>query len=319
MVPIQKIVSGDFNMENRTFGKTGLPVSVLGFGGAPIGFLETEQNEVAAILNFLLDQGVNLIDTAAMYQGSEEAIGKAISHRRKEYIMVSKCPNSLTEPWTADAITRSIDRSLQRLNTDHVDIMLLHSCDLLTLKQGEALQALIQARDAGKIRFAAYSGDNEAASHACLMPDIAVIETSVNICDQANIDKVLPAAQKHSVGVIVKRPIANAAWKKLSDQPGMYSGYAKTYTERLAAMNITPADLGFAGDLNQAWPEIAIRFTLSQPGVHTAIIGSTNRQHVQANIDAVARGPLPPDVIDKLRSAFQKAQTAAGTRWTGQT
>ena len=67
-------------MERRTLGKTGLQISPLGFGGAPVGFLETEQEAVATILNELLDQGVNLIDTAARYDGSEEMIGKTISH-----------------------------------------------------------------------------------------------------------------------------------------------------------------------------------------------------------------------------------------------
>lgn len=306
-------------MEQRTLGKTEFDVSVLGFGGAPIGLLEIEQNHVATVLNQLLDQGVNLIDTAAGYRGSEEAIGKAISGRRDEFILVSKCGKSggPLEEWSAEAITASIDRSLQRLQTDRIDVMLLHSCDLETLQAGEALGALIAAREAGKVGFAGYSGDNEAAQHAASLSDIAVIETSINICDQANINAVLPTARTRNVGIIAKRPIANAAWKGRDRQPGFYADYAEPYSQRFQAMGISPQDLGFEGDPEEAWPEIAARFTLSQPGVHAAIIGTTNPKHVEANLRAVAEGPLPEEIRARLVVAFLDAQKAAGEPWPG--
>ena len=309
-------------MNTTTFGKTHLDVTPLGFGAAPVGILETEQQQVATILHTLLDRGVNLIDTAANYRGSERAIGEAISDRRDEYILVSKCGHALEgldgEPWSARLIEQTIDQSLRRLKTDHLDVMLLHSCDLDTLKKGEALGALVKAREAGKIRFAGYSGDNEAAAHAATLDDVAVLETSVSICDQANIDAVLPAAREHNVGVIAKRPIANAAWKDLAEQPGFYSTYAATYTERLAKMNIRPADLGF-DDTPAGWIELALRFTLSQPGVHTAIIGTTSPAHAESNIAMTERGPLPDEAVSKLRSAFTEAESAAGEKWAGQT
>ena len=220
-------------MENRPFGKTGHDVSALGFGGAEVGYLETEQRQVAQVLNTLLDEGVNLIDTAAAYAGSEEVIGKAIAHRRDEYVLVSKCGRPFEdlpgEAWSPDLVSATVDRSLRRLQTDRLDVMLLHSCDLEILKKGDALGALVKAREAGKIRFVGYSGDNEAAVHAAGLPDVAVIETSVSICDQANIDGVLPLAARNGIGVLAKRPIANAAWKDVSERRGIYVNYAKTY------------------------------------------------------------------------------------------
>lgn len=305
----------------RILGKTGLEVSVLGFGGAPIGVLETEQKRVDHVLNLVLDEGVNLIDTAANYRGSEEAIGKAVGHRRDDYVLVSKCGRPLADPsgkaWSVRGITASIHQSLRRLGTDHLDVMLLHSCDLETLKRGEALGALVRARDAGRVRFVGYSGDNEAAAYAAELPEVAVIQTSVNVCDQANIDSVLPITERQNVGVMAKRPLANAAWKELSRQPGAYASYAKTYSERLAAMGITPAGLGFQGDASRLWPEIAMRFTLSQKGVHTAMIGTTDPEHAVANVRAAAQGPLPDEVNAQLRSAFQRAQSSAGELWRG--
>ncbi len=305
-------------MQRRAFGKTGLDVSVLGFGGAPVGFLETEQREVADILSGLLDQGVNLIDTAAGYSGSEEMIGKTIGHRRDEYVLVSKCGRAMDgiegAEWSEAAVLNTLDRALIRLQTDHLDVMLLHSCDLAALRAGEAVGALVKARDAGKIRFLGYAGDNEAAAYAAGLEDVAVIETSISICDQANIDNVLGLCQQNNVGVLSKRSIANAAWKGASQQRGMYVNYAENYAQRLEKMAITPEDLGFSAD---AWPEIALRFTLSQPGLSCAIVGTTKPGSVTANLAAAAKGPLPDDTVAAIRAAFQRAEAATGETWPG--
>ncbi|MBT4161072.1 MAG: aldo/keto reductase [Gammaproteobacteria bacterium] len=310
-------------MERRIFGKTGFEVSVLGFGGGPVGFLATDRQQVAEILNPLLDRGVNLIDTAAGYFGSEEAIGEAVGHRRDDYVLVSKCGQAFDdldgEAWSAQAIEQTIDRSLQRLKTDHIDVMLLHSCDLETLKEGEALGALIAARSAGKVRFVGYSGDNEAAVYAAGLDDVAVIETSVNICDQANADGALVEAKRNNVGVLAKRPIANAAWKESSEQQGIYVDYVRTYSERLAKMGITPADLGFSGDAGVAWSEIALRFTPSMPGVTTAIVGTTKPANIERNLEIAAKGALPEPIVAEVRDAFRRAEKADAKSWLGQT
>lgn len=308
-------------MGKLTFGKTGLQVSPLGFGAAPIGYLDTERQRVAKILNLLLDSGVNLLDTAANYPGAEEAIAETVGGRRGEFVVVSKCGTNLPdidEPaWSAAMVSRTVDRSLRRLKTDRLDVMLLHSCDLETLRRGEAMGALVEARDAGKVRFVGYSGDNEAAEYAASLPDVAVIQTSINIADQANIDRVLPAARKNNIGVMAKRPIANAAWKDLAEQQGLYKTYAATYTDRLSKMRLDPASLGISGPRDAAWSELALRFTLSQPGVHTAIIGTTNPENAKANLAAAEKGPLPEDVVRKIRDAFRAADPAGA--WYGQT
>ncbi|NLF19039.1 MAG: aldo/keto reductase [Lentisphaerae bacterium] len=308
-------------METRAFGRTGLTVSAVGFGGAPIGFLEAEQAEVGKMLNALLDRGVTLIDTAAMYAGSEEAIGKAIASRRQEYVLVSKCSNPNADGpdcWSAAKVTASIERSLQRLRTDCLDVMLLHSCGRDVLERGEAWEALLRARDAGKVRCPGYSGDNDAARYAVGLPGLAALETSVNLCDQANLREVVPAAQARGIGVIAKRSIANSAWKPLAQQPGMYADYAKTYTERFQAMGLTLGDLGFSGEPAAVWPQVALRFTLSQPGVSAAIVGTTRLAHAEANLAAAAAGPLPAAALEAIRKAFSRAETAAGAAWPAQ-
>src|SRR3978361_396983 len=126
-------------MEKVTFGRTGLQVSRLGFGGAPIGYLKTDEQRVADILNLLLQSGVHLIDTAANYPGSEKVIGQTIAGRRDQCVLVSKCGTTLTDlpgtAWSAGLVSATVDRSLKNLGTDHLDVMLLHSCDLQTLEK----------------------------------------------------------------------------------------------------------------------------------------------------------------------------------------
>ncbi len=301
-------------MQRNLLGKTGLNVSVLGFGGAPASFLRTEAQQQAAVVNGLLDAGVNLIDTATMYAGHEEFIGEHLAHRRGDFVLVSKVGGKHKDvegaPFSDQNITNAIDRALRLMKTD---VMLLHSCDLATLEADDALASLVRARDAGKIRFAGYSGDGEAAAFACRLPDVAVLECSLSFADQRNIDEVLPLAKAHNVGVIAKRPIANACWKDLPSQPGFYKNYAKTYTDRLAKMGLTPADVGMT---DAQWPELALRFTIGIEGVATAIVGTTDPDHVKANLGFAEKGPLPAEAIATIR---QKFDAAADESWTGQT
>ena len=310
-------------MEMRAFGKTGFKVTALGYGSGPVGFLGTDKKQASDILNTLLDRGVNLIDTAAAYMGAEEVIGEAIGKRRSEYVLVSKCGREVDElgdeAWTEKVVTFTVDRALKRLKTDHLDVMLLHSCDLDTLEKGEAIGALVKARDAGKIRFLGYSGDNEAGAYAAALDDVDVIETSVSICDQVNIEMVLPVAARRALGVLAKRPIANAAWKGAAGQQGIYAGYAAPYEERLAKMGLTPAALGFKGAANDVWPEIALRFTLSLPAVSSAIVGTTNAARIDGNIAAAEKGPLSAKTVGAIRDTFLSAESAAGEKWLGET
>jgi aryl-alcohol dehydrogenase-like predicted oxidoreductase len=300
-------------MKKVRFGRTGLQVSPLGFGAAPIGFLETEQEKVARILNTLLDAGVNVIDTAAMYQGSEELIARAVGHRRGEYVLVSKCgtevPHAKGRAWSAELIRNTVDAALKRLATDRVDVMLLHSCDLETLKRGEALGELVKARDAGKVRFAGYSGDNDAAVFAAAHQDVAVLETSVNIVDQVNIDRALPVAREHDVGVIAKRPIGNSCWRPLSEFEKFYPDYVRPYAERFGKMGLSLEELGV-----DDWAEVALRFTLSQEGVHTAIIGTTNPVNAKSNIGIANKGGLAAEVVRRIRESFARA---SNDKWPG--
>jgi len=308
-------------MPTTTLGRTGLKVSRLAFGAGPIGYLGASPEQAARVLNLLLDRGVNVIETAAAYLGSEELIGQAVGHRRDAFILMSKCGRKVEgaagEDWSARLITETVDRSLRRLGTDHLDVMFLHSCPQEVLLRGEALGALVRAREAGKLRFAGYSGDNEAATCAVGLPGVDVLMCSANLCDQVNLDGALAAAAQAGTGVITKRSVANAAWKAPQDQAGIYRDYAQPYAERFRAMALDPRELGFDGP--DPWLEIALRFTLALPAVHVASVGTTNPVNAEANLRILEAGPLPQAAVDRIRQAFRKAQAAAGAPWPGLT
>jgi hypothetical protein len=297
-------------MEKRQLGKTGMDVTVLGFGGAEIGFEKAEQAAVGQLLNSALDAGLNVIDTAAVYPDSEAKIGNAVSSRRKEFFLFTKCGNPQSgddKYWNAGALTASIDRSLADLRTDHVDVVQLHSCSAEILKRGEAIQALQRAREAGKTRFIGYSGDNDNAMHAIESGAFDTLQTSLSIADQSAID-VAAKAHSKGMGVIVKRPIANAAWKT-GAKP--VSAYHHTYWDRLQALKYD----FLSGDLEAAI-SIALRFTLAQAGVSTAIVGTTKPERWKANAKLLEAGPLDPAVVEEIRERWK---AVAGADWVGQT
>ena len=308
-------------MEMVAFGRTGLHVSRIAFGAGPIGYLGADPREVGRILNLLLDRGVNLIDTAAAYLGSEELIGAAVGHRRREYLLLSKCgrkvPGVEGQDWSAPVVSATVDRSLRRLGTDRLDVMLLHSCPVEVLRRGEALGALLKAKEAGKIRFAGYSGDNDAAEFAAGLDGVDVLMCSASLCDQANLDRALPAAAAQGLGTLLKRPVANGAWKAADEQQGVYRDYVKPYQERFQAMGLDPRALGFPGP--EPWMEIALRFALAIPGAQTLSIGTTRAANAEANLRLAEKGPLAPAAAAAIRKAFQEARARAGGEWPGLT
>src|ERR1700730_10875372 len=157
-------------MEKRRLGRTDMDVSVLGFGGSEIGYEATAEETVEALLNGALDAGLNVIDTAECYPGSEEMIGRTMHKRRAEFFLFTKCghPHGMESAanWSKTSILQSIERSLKRLQTDKIDIVLLHSCSESELRKGEVIDALQTARKKGFTRYIGYSGDSQAAHFA---------------------------------------------------------------------------------------------------------------------------------------------------------
>jgi hypothetical protein len=297
-------------MEKRQLGKTDMRVSVLGFGGAEIGFEGAAASTVSELLNEALDAGLNVIDTAECYVNSEELIGQAVSGRRKDFYLFTKCghPEGMSkEDWRPASLLQSIERSLRRLRTDRLDLVQLHSCSEAELRKGDVIDALEKARDKGYTRYIGYSGDSSAARYAVECGRFDTLQTSISIADQEAIDLTMPLARQRNLGVIVKRPIANAAWRWKTKPE---NAYYQTYWERLPKFQYD-----FLRDGGPEAVATALRFTLSVPGVHTAIVGTKKPGRWRENAALLEAGPLPPDQFEKIRARWRGV---ADSTWVGQ-
>lgn len=297
-------------MQRRQLGKTGLEVSALGFGGAEIGFEAIGATEVKELLAQAIDAGLNVIDTANAYLDSEALIGQALTGRRQDVLLFSKCGATdgfSRHDWSAAGIAAQIDQTLSRLRTDHLDLMQLHSCGIDVLDAGEAIDALRRAREAGKLRFIGYSGDGLAAAHALKLGVFDTLQTSISIADQQPLALTLPQAVDAGVGVIAKRPLANVAWRHAGEPP---QSYHHEYWRRLRLL-----DYPFLRTPLAEVVGTALRFTLSQPAVATAIVGTTRAGRWQQNAAQVALGPLPEADIAAIRARWLEV---GGGDWQGQ-
>jgi aryl-alcohol dehydrogenase-like predicted oxidoreductase len=298
-------------MQKRQFGRTGLEVSVLGFGSTVIGINKPSQSIVDRLLNTALDCGSNVIDTAECY-GSEDMIGQAISHRRAECLLFTKCGHSHDsgfdlESWTPHLLEMTIDQSLRRLRTDYLDLLQLHTCTEDILRQGEVISVLQKARDAGKTRLIGYSGDSAAALYAVQCGAFDALQISVSIADQEAINLILPLAEQQGMGVIAKRPVANTVWRR-SERPGYAEG---VYWDRIKKLNYSFLQSGDEADRMAT----ALRFTLNVPGVHTAIVGTQKLEHWKANLEATEESNLSDSDYQAIRNRWEEC---AAPDWIGQ-
>ncbi len=295
-------------MEKRQFGRTDMQVTALGFGGAEIGFESATPDTVSRLLQGALDAGLNVIDTAECYLQSEELIGQAVSGRRGDFFLFTKCGHPEApgqEDWRPESLLESIRRSLRRLRTERLDLVHLHSCSEAELRKGDVIAALETARERGYTRYIGYSGDGAAARYAVECGRFDSLQTSVSIADQEAIGLTIPLARQRGMGVIAKRPIANAAWR-YAEKPG--NAYYVPYWERLRTLNYD----FLSGEEAVA---TALRFTLSVPGVCTAIVGTKKPGRWRENADQVAAGPLPAETFEAIRARWCQA---AGPDWVGQ-
>ena len=279
----------------RNFGNTELKVSAIGFGAGEIGDYAVSEKESETILNTVLDLGINLIDTARGYYASEERIGKYISHRRNEFILSTKVGYGIEgyADWSYNIILAGVDNALRLIKTDYIDIVHLHSCDLNTLKRGEVIEALHKTIEQGKVRVAAYSGENEELKFAVDSNSFGSIQSSINICDQIDLEGSIKQAKEKEMGVIAKRPIANAPWR-FTERP--YRNYCEEYWHRWKTMNLPE---------QENWLDTFLRFSVFANGVDTAIVGTTNIDHLKSNLKIIENGPLDKELYNLIREQFK--------------
>lgn len=251
---------GDPNaVVKRRLGRSAIEVSPIGFGAFkigrntgiryPEGYDLPDPRAVATLVDGLLELGINYIDTAPAYGLSEERLGEALAGRRDEVVLSTKVGETYedgrsTFDFTARGIRASVRRSLQRLRTDTLDMLLLHSDggDMRILEETDAVPTLTALRDEGVVRAIGLSGKTlEGATAALAWSDVLMVEYNAGDRSHAG---VIAAAARRGVGVVVKK--------------GLASG-------RLP-------------------PEQAIPFVLETPGVCSLVVGSLNLAHLTENV-----------------------------------
>jgi len=298
-------------MQKVQFGSTGFETSRLGVGLSEIGSFElSDQAQATNVLNTALDNGINFLDTSACYGISEELVGNGVSQRRDDYFLATKAGHVARgyegEAWAFQTVVDSIDRSLRLLQTDHVDVVQLHSCDIDVLEKGDAIRALQEAQQAGKTRFIGYSGDNESAHWAVDSGLFATLQTSYNLVEQrARTTGLLEKAIAKGMGTIIKRPIAGGVWGKsrpdAADQTA--SNYNTPYLERAKSVRT----LGPIENEPDDAILTSLGYTLSDPNANVAIVGTTNPSHMATNVRQIDNDlPIPDSVIAELNRRFEQ-------------
>jgi aryl-alcohol dehydrogenase-like predicted oxidoreductase len=299
--------------ERRVLGRTGLEVTPLGFGamelrGRPAG-PEISDDDAGKLLNTVLDEGINFIDTSIDYGRSEELIGKFIAHRRSEYVLASKCgcvPGAgmgAEHVHTAENIRKGVEHSLRTLRTDHLDLVQFHRS--LSRKEFEAQGALGEAlalRDEGKVRFVGVSAVLPTIDEQIDMGTFDAFQIPYSAL-QRDHEEVISRASDAGAGIIIRGGVARGApddwdgrryYMVSSDTMRDYWDTARL-DELLDGMSRTA---------------FMLRFTLSHPGLDTTIVGTRSIGHLRDNLAAAANGPLPDDLLNEAKNRL----TAAGAR-----
>jgi len=321
-------------MEKRRLGRTGLKVSVLGYGAGAVGGLFTKgrtaaQERAAARA---IEAGINYFDTAALYGNgeSERNLGRVLKALKADVVVGTKVRLSAEHRAdVAKAIAQGMDDSLRRMGRDHVDLFQLHNP--LVAKDGgdnlaidvalnEVAPALEKLRKAGKTRFIGLSGVGETAAlqraiDSKLFDTIQVVYNALNPSAGGPMPKGAPGqdygrlldrAKAADMGTIIIRALAGGALAGTAERHPLAMqvvdpiGSAPDFAADVArAKELEPlVREGVAGSLT----ELAERFVIAHPAVSTMLVGYSTLDQLEAAIAAVNKGPLPETTLKRVAS-----------------
>ncbi len=321
-------------MEYRQLGRSGLMVPELCFGAGTLGtrgeFFEawatTTAMEADRLIGICMDAGLNFFDTADIYSngGSEEALGKALKHHKREDVLISTKSTFRFGPGINNVgssryhLVKSIEDSLKRLDTDYVDVYHLHAFDAMSPVE-ETLQALNHMVLAGKVRYIACS--NFSGWH--LMKSLSVSErygwaryvgqqVYYSLVGRDYEWELMPLALDQGVGALVWSPLG---WGRLTGKIRRETGIPKD--SRLNNKSVVDAGPqppeeylytvvdaldAMAKETGKTIPQIALNWLLRRPTVSTLIIGARNEEQLRANLGAVGWS-LTPEQVARLDAA----------------
>ena len=310
-------------MEYRKLGNSGLKVSELGLGANNFGWWVDEQTSIA-VINHALDIGINYIDTADMYDSgrSEEFVGKAIRGKRVDVIIATKFAAVMGESLNDRGgsrwyVTRAVEASLKRLNTDYIDLYQMHFPDPTTPIE-ETLRALDDLVKTGKVRYIGCS--NFAAwqlsealwtSRVNNLNSFVTVQPKYNLFERQIEQELVPCCKAHGVGVIPWGPLAGGfltgKYRRGEQPPTPATGAmpAKAF-HRLYNTVLTDANwdrLGkldaFANTRGHKVGELAIAWLLWHPWLSTVIAGATSPEQLDANVVG-ANWKLTAEEVDQV-------------------
>lgn len=280
-------------LPRKTLGRTELDVTQLGFGGMELrGVREGVTEEQAeSVLNGVLDAGINFIDTAPDYGLSEDRVGKYISHRRDDFFLATKCgcnvgpEGARYEPrhiWTAEQLRKNIEQSLQRMKTDHVDLLQMHNPSVAEVEEGGLVEALQDIKQAGRARFIGVSSTAPDLVAFARMGVFDTFQIPYSALERRHEDVIREAAEL-GAGIIIR------------------GGVAKGH--RAGSERWDKWDRAKLEELSQGMNryEFVLRFTLAHPDCHTTIVGTVDLDHLKANVAAALSGPLPKATYEQAK------------------
>jgi aryl-alcohol dehydrogenase-like predicted oxidoreductase len=306
----------DTGLPTRTLGRTGLEVTTLGYGAMSLDNrfgVTITPDQASSVLNAVLDAGINFIDTSPDYGPSEEMIGASIAHRRDEYVLATKC-GCLVAPaaveagrghvFTRENIVAAVEQSLRRMRTDHLDIVQFHgSPSKAALEEDDALGALQDLRQQGKVRFIGMSGT---------LPNLPE-QVGMGVFDEFQIpysalqrehDDLISRAASAGAGTVIRGGVARGG--PAEDKGWDVRRLPEVEPERPRATWEQAALDDLLDGMSRM--EFMLRFTLSHPGMHTTIVGTANLDHLAANVAVARRGPLPADVYAEAQRRLAVAE-----------
>lgn len=288
-------------MIRNTLGRTGLEVTQLGYGSMGLrgprtwGVRVVGEEAAERFLNSVLDAGINFIDTAPDYGISEERIGRYIGSRRDEFTLATKCGCVYTQRedhleldhvWTKDVIRRNLDTSLERLRTDYIDLLQFHGGEADTLQRAGLIELLTDFRDQGLIRFI---GVSSSLPKLPAMIDLGVFDTfqiPYSCLAPQHHDWITKAAET-GAGIIIRGGIAQGGPDAEIQRPALNDVWTAAALEEVLPEGMSRA-------------ELILRHTISHPHCHTTIVGTCNPAHLEENLAAIGKGPLPRDLYAQV-------------------
>ncbi len=297
------------SLERRTFGRTGLEVTALGYGAMEIrgpriwSGRDLTDDQADRILNAVLDAGINFIDTAYDYGRSEEYIGRFISRRRDEYYLATKCGCTVVDAgdhdetphvWTRENITARLEESLRRMKTDYVDLLQLHNPSVEQVEQGDLVQVLKDLQAAGKTRWIGCSSTLPHLATYVAWGVFDAFQIPYSALERRH-EEWISRASETGAGIIIRGGVARGA----PDDAGLGA------IDRWAVWEKASLDeLRSPGESRTAF---LLRYTLSHPGLDTTIVGTLQPEHLQQNIEQAMAGPLSPDIYAEAKRRLSAA------------